>query len=252
MSKRLFTLFFLFTTLAMTSCHRHTQVVDISARPVAVTKALDATPDSSTNAIADEYRQRVKEKHSVVIGTTDELMERVRPESNLTNFAADAVRRSGDILNGSPVDFAITNMGGLRNVFMPGDITVGELYNIFPFENSLYLITLTGDEVISLFKEVAAAGGQCISGANLVISADGMLLDATIGEKAIDNERTYRVATIDYLAEGNDGLTTLAGGTDRIMSEDLYIRQMAADYIATFTQKGLPVHIPVEGRIIVK
>lgn len=242
----------LLATVLMASCSRPAQIIQIDAHPLGVTAALDATPDSICQAIVDEFRDLVVEKQSPVLGTCATLMEKSRPECELANFAADAIRHAGDQANGTPVDLGITNMGGLRNIFNPGDITVGDVYNMFPFENYLYLLSLDGKQLTTLFGQVAAAGGQCISGAQLVITADGQLVSATIGGKAIDPDTTYRIATINYLAEGNDGLSILAEGTDRRLCEDGVMREVITDYIATFTQRGEPISAPVEGRITLK
>ena len=239
-------------SLLLAGCWHKAEIISIDARPLPVTSALDACPDEKTSEIVDEYQQRVREVQAPVLGTSAVLMDKDRPEGLLSNFAADAIRWKADALNGGPVDFAVTNMGGLRNVFPEGDITVGHVFNVFPFDNYLFLMTLTGAQCITLFEELANAGGQCISGANLVITSDGKLIDAKIGGKPIDKTASYRIATIDYLAEGNDGMTVLSEGTERTPYEEMVLRQVATDYIKTFTDAGLPVTAAIEGRIIIK
>lgn len=238
--------------LLCAGCERKAEVLAVDVRPLPVTSSLDAEPNSAALAIVDEYRQKVTEKQAPVLGIADELMEAKRPESLLFNFAADAIRWKADHLDGKPVDFAVTNAGGLRNVFNKGNITVGDVYNVFPFENYLYLMTLTGQQCITLFEELAAAGGHCISGANMTITSDGKLVDAKIGGKPIEKSASYRVATIDYLAEGNDGMTVLSEGTERTPFEEMILRQVVTDYIKTFTDRGQPVAAAIEGRTIVK
>lgn len=242
----------LLAAMLMTGCTEHARITRIDARPMGVTASLDATPDSTCLAIVAEYRDLVVEKQSPVLGTCTTLMEMILPECELGNFAADAIRHAGNQANGAPVDLAITNKGGLRNVFNPGNITVGDIYNMFPFENFLFLLTLNGKQLTILFEQVAAAGGQCISGAKLVITSDGKLVSATIGGKPVHPEASYRIATIDYLAEGNDGLSILAEGTNRHLCEDGVMRNVVTDYITTFTQRGEPISAPVEGRIVMK
>lgn len=238
--------------MLFTSCLHKAEIVDITVRPMPVTASLDAEPNSEAAAIVDEYRQKVTEKQAPVLGTCEELMEAKRPESLLFNFAADAIRWKADMLNGKPVDFVVTNSGGLRNVFNKGNITVGDVYNVFPFENYLFLMTLTGEQCITLFEELAAAGGHPISGANMVITSDGKLVDAKIGGKPVDKSASYRVATIDYLAEGNDGMSVLSKGTERVPYEDMILRQVVTDYIKKFTDAGQPVSAAIEGRTIIK
>ena len=81
-----------------------------------------------------------------------------------------------------------------------------DVYEILPFENALCVLTLRGADLRHLFENIAARGGEGVSGVRLTISADGRLLDCSVGGLPVDEERTYTVATLDYLAEGNDGM----------------------------------------------
>lgn len=58
--------------------------------------------------------------------------------------------------------------------------------------------------------------GEGLSGACLEISGDGKLLDATVAGKEIEDSKEYKVATLDYLAEGNDHMTALPKWAMRI------------------------------------
>ena len=100
------------------------------------------------------------------------------------------------------------NMGGLRSSLPAGEITFETIYEITPFENTLCIIEMTGKDVRRLFEDMARVHGEGLSGAQLVISKDGKLLDAKVGGQELDDDRTYTVSTIDYLAEGNDHLDT--------------------------------------------
>ena len=48
----------------------------------------------------------------------------------------------------------------------------------------------------------------------MVITKDGKLKSATLNGEPIDPEKSYRIATLDYLAEGNDQLVAFKSGTD--------------------------------------
>ena len=58
-----------------------------------------------------------------------------------------------------------------------------------------------------LFENIAVRLGEGVSGIQLEISKDGKLLQASIAGKPVEDDRDYTVATIDYLADGNDGMT---------------------------------------------
>lgn len=88
-----------------------------------------------------------------------------------------------------------------------GDITTENIYEILPFENSLCVLTMKGSAMKHLFENIAVRLGEGVSGIQLEISKDGKLLQASIAGKPVEDDRDYTVATIDYLADGNDGMT---------------------------------------------
>ena len=108
---------------------------------------------------------------------------------------------------------------------------------------------MTGEQLLDLFRRFAAVGGQGISGAQLTVSKDGQLLGATVNSKAIEKEQNYRIATIDYLAEGNDGMSTLREGKDRQLFDTLTLRQVVTNYIIEKTKEGSQIDSKIEGRI---
>lgn len=60
-----------------------------------------------------------------------------------------------------------------------------------------------------LFNNIAVRHGEGISGVQLLITKDGKLLQGTVGGHPIEDDQLYTIATIDYLADGNDGMTAL-------------------------------------------
>ncbi len=113
----------------------------------------------------------------------------------LVGYAPDGSRRSsstgGDSALGNLIanamwlrlgiqtDFSLTNTTGIRADVVPGPVTVEQMYNIFPFDNSITKMQLSGVEVQQLFDFVArrSAGRGCVSqvqiaGARIVIDCD--------------------------------------------------------------------------------
>ena len=231
------------------ACCRGDAVVSVSGTCFEVTAALAAAPDAATQAIVDEYRQRVIDIQAPVLGYAPVAIERGRPEGMLNNFEADALRESGSAVLGKPVDVAVANYGGIRNSWPQGDITVGDVNRAFPFENCLFLMTLTGSQLMQLFAAIAHSYGHPISGAHLVIDADGNLITADVQGRPVDYAATYTVATLDYLAEGNDGLDVLREGQDRRCLDEMTMRQIVTDRIMALTAAGKPIESPLDGRI---
>ena len=111
---------------------------------------------------------------------------------------------------GDTCDIGIYNMGGIRASIQQGPVTVGDALQVLPFANTISCCTLRGSSLTELFKEMAASGGQAVSkGVRMEIDAHGNLLSASIGGKSIDTTAQYKIATIDYLAQGNNKMEAL-------------------------------------------
>lgn len=191
---------------------------------------------------------------SPVVGETAEYLYSRKPESPLSNLLADILSWGGNGFN-EKVDFSLYNVGGIRAAFAKGKVTYGDVVDVAPFENKICFLSLTGSKVRELFTEVANLGGEGLShGVNLVITKDGRLLEATINGKAIDDNVTYRVATLDYLAQGNDGLDAFKYGTDVISPKgnDNNVRFIIMNYFRDKMAHGIAVDSKVEGRIVLR
>lgn len=126
----------------LSSCSPSRQEFDISYKLIPVDARWDKTPEPLMEQIVDKYKTSVDSIMSIVIGKSSQYMAPGRPETPLTNLSADIIKTETQRDFGQPVDFAIINTGGIRNPLMQGDITLGEIYSIFPFDNTLCLIKL--------------------------------------------------------------------------------------------------------------
>lgn len=236
------------------SCHSGYSLASVEGGRIEVTAAMDAKPDSAAMAILAPYQRTVDSIMSPVIGQSARFMDRFRPESELSNLVADILRISTSGYIGREADVAVTNIGGLRTALPEGNITFGNIYEITPFENTLCIVTMNGALLRQLFENIAKVHGEGLSGARLEISEDGKLLSATVGGKEIDDKKEYKVATLDYLSEGNDHMEAFAKvpDADKMLPENATIRQLFLNYVNEQTRAGKKIDSKIEGRITVK
>ncbi len=135
------------------------------------------------------------------------------------------------------VDFAIQNGGGIRADLPEGRITRGLIHEILPFDNSLVVLTMKGSDVLSLFDYFATiergsgAFPQVSEGLNFTINyATGRCEDIFIYGKPIDPDRTYKIVTNSYLANGGDGYKMFLKAVDRFESSMIQ-RDVLIEYI---------------------
>ena len=245
--------YFVITLLAaaLFSCTPKVQTPSIEAGNIKVTATNKKGGAEEVRAILERDKAYVDSIKSPVLGEAAVALEKYIPESPLMNFAADALFEMAQQHSAQKIDVAITNKGGLRSNITAGTITFGDVYNVFTFENRLTFLTLNGEQLIQLCKEIAAVGGEAVSGIRLVITKNGELVEATIGGQAIEPQASYRIATLDYLSQGNDNLTTLAQGSDLVVTKFL-LRDLMVEYIKKQTAEGKKIGAVCDGRITIK
>ena len=221
--------------LMLTACSSHYQVTNVSRTRILIDNTYDATPDAAAAAFLAPYKQKVDTVMGPVVGQAACDMVAERPESKLSNLLPDIFMYMAKYYQEKP--------------------DVGDVLDIAPFENKICFLTMTGKQVTRLFEQIAARGGEGVShGVQLVISKDGALVSARLNGKEIDPNASYRITTIDYLAQGNDGLSVFKEATALNSPSDAKnnARYIIADYFREMMKAGKIVGAEVEGRIVVK
>ena len=152
---------------------------------------------------------------------------------------------------------AVYNMGGIRADLTKGIVTYGDVLDVAPFENKICFTTLTGESLMKLFQQIAHRGGEGVSkGVELVIKMDdkgetGELISAKLHGQEIDPQAEYRVTTINYLLEGNDGMPAFLDGMNSVAPQEASnnTRFLIMNYFRDMQAKGIVVDSKVEGRI---
>ena len=189
--------------MAATSCKSHYVLVGVERTRIVVDSRYDEAPDAGAVALLAPYKQQVDSMMGPVVGTAARNMAAKRPESDLSNLLADILLWAGKDYGEQPV-LAIQNMGGIRADLTKGTVTYGDVLDVAPFENKIGFTTLTGEQLTRLFGQIAMKGGEGVShGCELVITNDGQLVSARLNGEEIDPQKEYRLATIDYLLNGD-------------------------------------------------
>ncbi len=181
-----------------------------------------ATQDPEIQAWLGFYRDSVTKTMSKVIAKTEidlltlksrgKITQEAESEANLGRVAADYVQQAADnyMLSqfGSLSHFTVLNHFGLRNSISKGDISLGKIFEVMPFDNELVILQLTGSQCDSLFNFISVLGGSPVSSLQLTIK-DSTYTDAMIRGLKFDSRKTYFVATSDFLLGGGDNFNML-------------------------------------------
>lgn len=228
------------------------QIAKVEGNMIDIDSKWDAHPDADAVAILEPYKKKVDNTMYEVIGTCEQMMDKGNPESLLSNLVADVLRQAAVKVQKKPADMGLVNMGGLRNILPAGNITVGTIYEILPFENSLCVMTLKGIQLKELLKSIASLNGEGVSGIRMEITKDGKLLNATVDGQPIDDNKLYTVATIDYLADGNGRMEAFLQAEHRECPDGATLRELFIEYVRQQTAAGKKITSSLDGRISVK
>ena len=230
------------------------KVAKVERTRILIDQRWDAKPDAEAAQFIAPYKNKVDSIMGPVVGSIAHDMTRHRPESELSNLLCDILVWGGRQFNEQPV-FSVYNMGGIRSNLAKGKITVGDVNDMAPFENKICFLTLKGDKVLELFQQIAHRGGEGLSHAvRMVITKGGKLESVTLNGEPVDPAKSYRIATLDYLAEGNDQLVAFKSGTDVVApkSKENNVRYIIMDYFREMKAQGKVVESRVEGRCVVE
>jgi 2',3'-cyclic-nucleotide 2'-phosphodiesterase (5'-nucleotidase family) len=253
-SRTLLTSVFSLSTVLLCGCSSHYELSNVNRQRIVVDSRYDQKTDAQAMAFLAPYKHQVDSVMGPVVGEVGTDMVAERPESKLGNLLPDILMWASKSYGEQP-DFAVYNMGGMRASLVRGKVTYGDVLDVAPFENKICFLTLTGEKVLELFQQIAARGGEGLShGVELVISSDGKLLSAHLHGKEIVPEARYRLATIDYLAQGTDGMMAFKDHTDLHSPKDAKnnTRFIITDYFREKQTQGQVVDAQVEGRVRVE
>jgi len=207
------------------------------------------TPDAEVAALLTPYRSQMDAEMNKVIGQLDTLMTKESPESNMGNWLSDMLLEEASLHANEKIDFAVQNSGGIRVPSLAaGPITIGEVFEVMPFDNKISIITADGNGVKEFMDHMAKGRGWPISKGVSYSIKDQTAQSIIINDEPLDLNKTYKFALPDYIAGGGSGSAFLRK-YERVDLEVL-IRQSFVDHIIRDTESGTTQYARKEGRVI--
>ena len=238
----------LFITLFALSCApRHWVLTESKTAAIPIDSTTEVTADQRMVDFIAPVKKSLDKEMNQVIAQSAEAMRAGKPESLLSNWTSDIYLIAASEFMKSPVDMAVVNMGSLRASLPKGNITVGNVFQLMPFENELVVLWLKGSDVKKLLNIFALEGGQGVAGVTMEI-ADGKAVNCLIQGKPIDDETLYSIATNDFLAGGNDRMIPLASPAKKV-DTGLKIRNILMEYVIRENRDGRTLSSKLDGRI---
>lgn len=242
---------YIFLSLLFLSCSQQRYAVTgIEAQRIPVITNNNLPVNMEVRHVVNSYKNILEKEMGEVIGYSDLSMSADRPESLLTNLTSDVMFDYADSILSGDCDISLMNVHGHRAGLAKGDITVGNVYEIYSFENALILLKIKGCDLMNVFKSYAVLGGAGISSTVKLQIKNGELLEAKVKNKEVDPEKIYTVVTLDYLADGNDGMEALKNAVES-KPMGITLRDVMLKYIKKETGRGTHITSELDNRIVV-
>ena len=213
--------------------------------------------DETTKARVKEMAAPLEEIRNAVVASAAAPIEGDRSvcrveECPMGNLIADAMLER---VKDQGIQIAFANSGGIRSSIDGGDVTMGEVMTVLPFQNTLSTFQTTGQVIIdalengvSQVEEVAGRFPQ-VAGMtftwNSAAEPGSRIVEVIVGGEPIDPAATYGVVTNNFVRNGGDGYKMFA--TEAMNAYDF--GPDLADVLAEHMAAIAPANPMVEGRI---
>ncbi len=228
--------------------------------PILIDKAFE--PDAAIVARVGELAKPLEELKAKVVGESAGPIDGSRDncrarECEMGNLVADAIL---DRVKDQGISVAIQNGGGLRASIDAGEVTMGEVLTVLPFQNTLATFQLTGKDIVASLEggvsEVEGGKGKFPQVAGLRYSFDrsvkpneGRIKSVEVKDGdawvAIDPAKVYGVVSNNFMRAGGDGYSLFKNNAQNAYDFGPNLEGVVADYIAA----NRPYQPKIEGRV---
>jgi 2',3'-cyclic-nucleotide 2'-phosphodiesterase (5'-nucleotidase family) len=240
---------FLFTLYFLNACRTGRPVLQqVSEKQVPITSEIGI--DSSIMREILPYKSALDKEMNSVLIFSDSVAIKDEPEGSLGNLVADLLLEKARALAMSKnlsADVCLLNKGGLRAPLPKGEITLGKVYELMPFENELVLVTLSPDKFKGMLNYIARSAGQPMAGMRMQIN-DSTFTEVTLDGRPLEDNRNYSVLTSDYLAFGGDKMRFFKDPVS-VVFLNKKIRDVLVEAMIEKNSKGMILKPRKDGRI---
>lgn len=209
--------------------------------------------DKDGQAIHSKYENELKPVLDEVVGSAKEGLSHERHSKNgttvLGQWVSDVIRKKAD------AQIGLMNEGGLRTNIPAGDITVGKLYEVMPFDNTLVKMEIKGEQLKKVIDNgISNPNIGWVEVAGLKVNYD---MSKPFGSRVIDMyledgtkvemDKYYSVSTNDFMASGGDKYDF--EGAKNFVNTMEPIRDVITDYIKEVKEVNVKFEQPLVAKV---
>ncbi|UWQ03795.1 5'-nucleotidase/apyrase family protein [Aliiroseovarius crassostreae] len=233
------------------------KIIEAKGEPLIMDGAV--SEDAATKARIAEAAKPLDEIRNKVVASSAEAIDGERgscraKECAMGNIIADAML---DRVKDQGIEIAIQNGGGIRASIDAGDVTMGEVLTVLPFQNTLSTFQVDGATIVAALEngvsqhEEGAGRFPQVAGMSFAFDvskpAGERVSDVMVGGQPIDLAKVYGVVSNNYVRNGGDGYKMFRDAQNAYdFGPDL------ADVTAEYMARMAPVTPMLDGRITQK
>ena len=221
--------------LMLNSCKTENLVLsEVEGERIAIDKNQQA--DAELEEFIRPYREHLNKTLDSTLAYNPRSMTKSEGELNtaIGNMMADIVMEQANPVfkrrTGNEIDMVLLNKGGIRSGLNKGKVNARSAYGLMPFENEIVIAELSGKKIMEMLDYLEQAKtAHPVSGIQIEMDKDFKITSAKIKGEEIDTERTYFVATSDYLQQGGDNMRFFVNPVE-LHEVDYKLRNAIIDY----------------------
>lgn len=223
------------TFIGLSSCKLEPQALSrVAAKQISINDSI--ADDLKINQYVAPYKKRIDQVLDSTLAYAPYYISKTDGKYNSTagNLMADAVLTLANPVfmarTQKNIDFVLLNHGGIRSPISVGNITARTAYEVMPFENSVVVVGLEGQAIREMITYLLKnKTPHPIAGIQIILNKDESLNAVNIQGKPFEEDKTYYVATSNYLVNGGDNMNFFKNHSS-ITETDYLIRNILIDY----------------------
>ncbi|WP_163401118.1 5'-nucleotidase C-terminal domain-containing protein [Flavobacterium fluviatile] len=245
-------LFVIFLTLFLIfSCsNKYYNLTKVEGKQLPVTEKDSQTPEIEN--FIKPYRDHINKDLDNVLAYCPETLDKStgKWQTSIGNLMADICFQKGNQVFKSrekkDIDLCFLNHGGIRAILPEGNITTRTAFEIMPFENNLVVLALKGGQIPEMTSYIIKEKKpHPLAGMTFTISKDNTAKNIQIQGKPLETNKTYYVATNDYLANGGDSMNFFLKAVQKY-DLDYKLRNVLIDYFKEVDTIPVPKDIRIK------
>jgi len=191
--------------------------------------------DTAIKELVDSYINDLGRVMQEVIGYSSQELSLPKDQKK-THMLPMGTFTAASMLEAGKADFCAVNSGAIRRSIDSGEITRGDVFEALPYDNNVITFTMKAPEVQKMMDFIAANHAELDGFQFAGIEAEldlrsGKARIKSIGGEPFSAEKSYRVATTSFIANGNLAGDKLFAKVERIEDSGIFMRDAAIDYL---------------------